>query len=177
MPEIALFPHETLFSTHAGTLFIFPEQLGLATVSLGGRARYAVGCQIAFTQYRIFCEAHLFNRFRGTTTILLDTITGATESPAIPSPHLKVTAGVPYEFSFFAIEQPRTALALALQQSGPERCAEGRVSLLHELFPLGVGNQPPRAAVREVLDKLLITPETVLRALSLYNLWMSLGNA
>ena len=176
MPAVSLFPHETIFASARGSVFFWPERLGLPMVNMGTRERHAASCEVFITQYRVLCDAHWLNRFRGTTTVLLDTITDAHEVPAMPSAHLHLMAGMPYEFAFFAVEEPRTALALALQQSNPERCGAGRANLLRELFPHGLGNQPPRAAVRGVLDSLIISPDTLLRALALNNLWLSLGN-
>lgn len=177
MPEVGLFPHETIFDHERGTLFIYPEQLGIANVALGGRPRHAVSGNLYITQYRILFEAIGLNRIRGATTILLDTITDAQEIPAFPVPRLHLKAGVDYELFLFQIEQPKRALTAALRQSSPERCAQGRDNLLHLLLPALRPDQPPRAAVRATLDGIIVTPESALHALSLHNLWVSLGNA
>ncbi len=177
MADNVLFPQESIIAQQMGTLFIYPEQMGLAALAVGNKERHSVACSIAITQYRVLCEAYWMNKFTGRTSLLLDTITAAHEVAAFPSPHLHITAGIPYEFKFFMLDQPRAALTTALRQSNAIHRSEARHLLLHELLPEGCGERPPRACVKQSLDALVIKPETVMYALSLYNLWVSLGNA
>lgn len=177
MQEAGLFPHETIFAKRLGTLFIYPEQAGIQCMDLGGKSRHGVGGTLFITQFRLLFEAHPLNRITGQTSILLDTIAEAHDSSAFMRPQFSITAGIPYEFLLFQSAEPLIALQQMRARSTPALAAEGRADLLRALVPQGVGEHPPRQVVRSLLDNGIATPATVLRSVTLYNLWLSLGTA
>ncbi len=158
-------------------MFIHPEQIGVQTVDLGGRSRYAVGGTLFVTQYRLLFETIPLNRITGQTSILLDTISDVRDDSAFLQPRIALKAGIPYEFLLFRAAQPLATIHQIRARSTAQTHAEARANQIRSLFPQGMGDKPPRLVVRTILDNLIAMPSTVLRALSLYNLWLSLGDA
>ncbi|HKD77146.1 MAG TPA: hypothetical protein VKB76_16690, partial [Ktedonobacterales bacterium] len=113
----------------------------------------------------------------GQTSILLDTISDVHDDSAFLQPRISVKAGIPYEFLLFRAAQPLIAIQQIRGRSMAQTCAEARANQIRSLLSQETGDKPPRLVVRTILDNLIATPSTVLRALSLYNLWLSLGNA
>lgn len=176
MADAMLFPFESIYHRQQCSLKIAPEQLGLAMVGFRARPELSLAGTVIVTQYRVLFEAVALGPVRGTTTILLDTITDVAERATFPFPRMLLAAGPPYEVHCFEIAPLRQALTHVVAASRPEVRHEARRLVLQVFFPNGVGEFPPRAVVRQALEKLVVTPETVLHALTLHNLWLSLGN-
>jgi len=175
MQEAGLFPHETIHDKQLGTLFIYPEQLGIRSMDLGGKERQAVGGTLFITQFRLLFEAHPLNPIGGYTSVLLDTITQVRDTSAFLKPQITVTAGVPYDYFMFGVTQPLAAIQRVLTRSTPATRTEARNNLMRLYLQNNAGERPPRVTVRAMLDGSVATPSTVMRTMTLYNLWLSLG--
>jgi len=177
MIAVELFPHETIYEKQLGTLFIFPELLGVAVQGLPGRGRHPVGGTLFITQLRLIFEAAAISPIHGTASILLDTLTAVRDTSAFLRPQITLTAGIPYELLLLQIAKPLAAIAWVQEISIPLVQQQARDQVAQRLVPALESDLPLRAAVRAQLDQAIATPTTVLRLLSLHNLWLSLGNA
>jgi hypothetical protein len=177
MSTITLFPNETIYGRQVGTMFIYPEQMRLPCQDLDQQERYPVGGTFLITCYRLLFEGHgRGSGIAGTTSILFDTIIETRDTSALLRPQITINAGVTYEFSLFNINQVETILHRLLGQPDMRNLQSARKFLAEELLPPTGENLPLRASARNILSNSIVVPGTVLYLLSLYNLWLSLGN-
>jgi hypothetical protein len=175
MPEASLFPNETILERHLGSIFIYPEQLGIPYTGLHERARHPVGGTLSVTQFRLLFEAMPFNQFSGTTTILLDTITSVEDTSTFLHPQLTIIAGIPYDIFLFQITPLHLTLNRLLARLDPQLVADGRDAAIQALLPPAATTSTALASVRTLLDRSTVAPMTALYLLSLHNLWLSLS--
>ena len=176
MQEAGLFPHETIADRQLGTLFIYPEQLGLKSMDLDGKSRHAVGGTLFVTQFRLLFEALPLNQIVGYTSILFDTITQVRDTSGFLKPQITVTAGVPYDFFLLQVVQPLAMIQMMMARSTPQLQAEARANLVRQVLPQGADDRPVRSVVRNLLESNVLMRSNAMNVLTAHNLWLSLGN-